>query len=52
VRAIREIVCEVEAAWERQLGPRRFAHLRDLLGQLNARASQPHAAQPHSAQGN
>jgi DNA-binding MarR family transcriptional regulator len=44
VRAIREIVREVEADWERQLGPRRFAHLRDLLEQLNARAAQPHAA--------
>jgi DNA-binding MarR family transcriptional regulator len=36
VRAIREIVLEVEAEWERQLGPRRFAHLRELLTQLQA----------------
>ena len=36
VRAIREIVLEVEADWEQQLGPRRFAQLRDLLERLNA----------------
>ena len=36
VRAIREIVLEVEADWERQLGARRFAQLRDLLEILNA----------------
>jgi DNA-binding MarR family transcriptional regulator len=41
VRAIREIVLEVEADWERQLGPRRFAHLRDLLERLNAGAARP-----------
>jgi DNA-binding MarR family transcriptional regulator len=34
--AIREIVQEVEAEWEQQLGPRKFAQLRDLLMQLNA----------------
>jgi len=39
VRAIREIVLEVEADWERELGPRRFAALRDLLEQLNAGAA-------------
>jgi DNA-binding MarR family transcriptional regulator len=36
VKAIREIVREVEAEWERQLGPRKFAQLRDLLEQLQA----------------
>ena len=32
--AIREIVQEVEAEWEQQLGPRQFAELRHLLEQL------------------
>ena len=36
LRAIREIVREVEVDWERELGARRFAQLRDLLEQLNA----------------
>jgi DNA-binding MarR family transcriptional regulator len=35
-RAIREIVREVEVGWERELGPERFAQLRDLLRELNA----------------
>ena len=35
-KAIREIVREVEVEWEQQLGPRKFAQLRDLLAQLNA----------------
>jgi DNA-binding MarR family transcriptional regulator len=35
-KAIREIVEEVEAEWQRQLGPRKFAQLRDLLAQLYA----------------
>jgi len=39
VKAIREIVQEVEAGWERQLGPRKFAQLRDLLVQLQAIAA-------------
>jgi DNA-binding MarR family transcriptional regulator len=34
VTAIREIVQEVEAEWEGQLGPRKFAQLRNLLVQL------------------
>ena len=34
IKAIREIVQEVEAEWEWQLGPRQFAQLRDLLVQL------------------
>ena len=36
VRAIREIVLEVEADWEHQLGAKRFAQLRHLLEILNA----------------
>jgi DNA-binding MarR family transcriptional regulator len=36
VRAIREIVLEVEADWEQQLGPERFVQLRHLLQRLNA----------------
>ena len=36
VRAIREIVLEVETEWDQQLGPRRFAQLRGLLKHLNA----------------
>src|SRR5215216_3538887 len=39
IKAIREIVLEVEAEWERQLGPRQFAQLRDLLVQLQAIAA-------------
>jgi DNA-binding MarR family transcriptional regulator len=39
IKAIREIVGEVEAEWEQQLGPRKFAQLRDLLSQLNAIAA-------------
>jgi len=35
-RAIYEIVQEVEAEWEQQLGPRKFGQLRRLLMQLNA----------------
>jgi DNA-binding MarR family transcriptional regulator len=38
-RAIREIVREVEADWEQQLGPRGFAQLRDLLERLSANAA-------------
>jgi DNA-binding MarR family transcriptional regulator len=34
-RAMREIVLEVEAEWAQQLGPRRFAQLRELLAELN-----------------
>ena len=33
--AIREAVDEVEAAWAQQLGPERFAQLRNLLLELN-----------------
>jgi DNA-binding MarR family transcriptional regulator len=45
MRAIREIVADVEADWERQLGARRFAQLRDLLRDL-----QP-IAEPGAASG-
>jgi DNA-binding MarR family transcriptional regulator len=36
VKAIREIVTEVESEWEQQLGPDQFGHLRELLTDLNA----------------
>jgi DNA-binding MarR family transcriptional regulator len=36
ITAIREIVLEVEAEWQEQLGRRQFAQLRDLLAQLHA----------------
>ncbi len=35
VRVIRDAVGEVEAAWAQQLGPKRFAQLRNLLLELN-----------------
>ena len=35
IRVIREAVGEVEAAWAEQLGPKRFAQLRNLLLELN-----------------
>ena len=35
VRVIRDAVGEVEAAWAEQLGPKRFAQLRNLLLELN-----------------
>lgn len=44
VRAIREIVLEVEADWERRLGVARVAKLRELLRQLNANIAQPSSA--------
>src|SRR5215204_4157253 len=34
IRVIREAVAEVEAAWEQQLGPKRFSQLRGLLAEL------------------
>ena len=39
IKAIREIVQDVETEWERQLGARKFAQLRDLLTQLYAIAT-------------
>jgi DNA-binding MarR family transcriptional regulator len=41
IKAIREIVRDVEADWEQQLGAANFAQLRDLLTQLNAIATPP-----------
>jgi DNA-binding MarR family transcriptional regulator len=40
IKAIREIVGEVEAEWQQQLGPRKFAQLRNLLTQLYTIAAQ------------
>jgi DNA-binding MarR family transcriptional regulator len=39
IKVIREVVTEVEAEWERRLGPRQFAQLRRLLTQLHAIAT-------------
>jgi DNA-binding MarR family transcriptional regulator len=39
ITAIREIVGEVEAEWQQQLGPRKFAQLRSLLTQLHTIAT-------------
>ena len=39
IKAIREVVQDVETEWERQLGARKFAQLRDLLTQLYAIAT-------------
>jgi len=39
VKAIRETVTQVETEWEEQLGPRKFAQLRNLLTQLYAIAT-------------
>jgi DNA-binding MarR family transcriptional regulator len=36
IRVIRKAVREMETAWTRQLGPKRFAQLRELLLQLNS----------------
>jgi DNA-binding MarR family transcriptional regulator len=36
VTVIRQAVAEVETSWEQQLGPKRFAQLRNLLHELNA----------------
>jgi DNA-binding MarR family transcriptional regulator len=41
VRAIREIVLEVESDWEQQLGPEGITALRGLLEQLNAKVAHP-----------
>lgn len=43
-KAIREIVHEVEAEWERKLGPRKFAQLRETLIELQS--VEPSAANP------
>lgn len=39
IKAIREIVLEIEADWEQQLGPRKFEQLRALLAQLHGIAA-------------
>ena len=41
IEAIREIVGEVEAEWQEQLGPRKFAQLRALLAQLHGVTAAP-----------
>jgi DNA-binding MarR family transcriptional regulator len=41
IKAIREIVGQVEAEWQEQLGPRKFAQLRALLAQLHAITAAP-----------
>jgi DNA-binding MarR family transcriptional regulator len=35
VKVIREAVAEIETSWAEQLGPKRFAQLRDILRDLN-----------------
>ncbi|MGN6167532.1 MAG: MarR family winged helix-turn-helix transcriptional regulator [Solirubrobacteraceae bacterium] len=42
LKAIREIVREVQAEWEQQLGRRKFAQLRDLLTELYSIPPPPH----------
>jgi DNA-binding MarR family transcriptional regulator len=44
ITAIREIVREVEAEWERHLGPRKFEQLRELLTQLHTIAGRTRPA--------
>ncbi len=46
-RAIREIVGEVEAEWQEQLGPRKFAQLRHLLAQLHPTTAAPDHGPEH-----
>ena len=41
IKAIREIVHEVESEWEQQLGAQKFAELRNLLTQLHAITAPP-----------
>jgi DNA-binding MarR family transcriptional regulator len=41
IKAIREIVQDLELEWEQQLGPRKFAQLRNLLTQLYTIATPP-----------
>ncbi len=42
VDAIREIVAEVEADWEQQLGPTQFSDLRRILAHLNSLLAAQH----------
>jgi DNA-binding MarR family transcriptional regulator len=44
IKAIREIVQDVEQEWEQRLGPRKFKQLRDLLTQLYAIATPTNGA--------
>ncbi len=46
--AMREVVLEVEAEWEQQLGPERFAQLRDLLTSLGAAQPGRHSSESAS----
>jgi DNA-binding MarR family transcriptional regulator len=39
IRAIREIILEVEAEWEAEVGPKRFSQLKRLLAELAATAA-------------
>jgi DNA-binding MarR family transcriptional regulator len=39
IHVIREAVAELETAWSKQLGPKRFAELRKLLLELNEAVS-------------
>ena len=41
IKAIREIVGQVETEWQQQLGHRKFAQLRDLLTELHATTPHP-----------
>ena len=45
-RAMRDIVREVEAEWQQQLGPQRFAELRALLTDLNDDLAHPQTPDP------
>ena len=46
IRVIREAVGEMEASWAQQLGPKRFAQLRNLLLDLNRPTSASDDAAP------
>ena len=45
-RAMRDIVREVEAEWQQQLGPHRFDELRALLTDLNHHVAHPKTPDP------
>ena len=45
-RAMRDIVREVEAEWQQQLGPHRFDELRTLLTDLNSHVAHPETPDP------
>ncbi len=50
VRAKRAIVLEVESQWERDLGPERFALLRELLIELQGHSGAPSEAEARELQ--